>query len=569
MRYRAVAFDYDGTLAHDSHVAEATLEALRRIKASARKIILVTGRRLSELQEIFPACELFDAIVVENGGTLFLAKTRTETPLAAAPPAQLLEEMTRRGVASFAVGKVIVATWHPYEETVLQIIRDLGLDLQIIFNKGAVMILPAGVNKASGLAAALLELGLSPHNVVGVGDAENDHAFLKMCEASVAVANALAGLKEQCDWVTGESRGAGVEEMTERLLQNDLADLSPKLDRHNIALGEREDGTVVSLPPYNTSVLVAGTSGGGKSTLTNGVIERLGKTGYQYCIIDPEGDYTELEGVAVLGDAKHAPSTREVLTTLHHPAANCVVNLIGVGLADRPAYFEQLLAELLKLQSQTGRPHWLVLDESHHILPVERADELAELTHQFGGRLLVTLEPEHVSRPTLLGMDLIVAIGKEPQKAIKDFSRLVGEEPPEVPDIKLEPGEAIAWSRKARQNAFWFRSYRPALPQKRHIRKYAEGDLGDLAFVFRGPEQKLNLRAQNLMVFLEIGSGVDDNTWNYHLKNGDVERWMRDVIKDPSLAGQVRAIAEEEGSTANASRGAIRRAVEAIYTLPR
>ena len=49
----------------------------------------------------------------------------------------------------------------------------------MIFNKGAVMILPSGVNKATGLAAALEELGLSPHNVVGVGDAENDHAFLE------------------------------------------------------------------------------------------------------------------------------------------------------------------------------------------------------------------------------------------------------------------------------------------------------------------------------------------------------------------------------------------------------
>ena len=59
----------------------------------------------------------------------------------------------------------------------LETIRDLGLEFQITFNKGAVMVLPAGVNKASGLAAAIGELGLSPLKVVGVGDAENDHAF--------------------------------------------------------------------------------------------------------------------------------------------------------------------------------------------------------------------------------------------------------------------------------------------------------------------------------------------------------------------------------------------------------
>jgi hydroxymethylpyrimidine pyrophosphatase-like HAD family hydrolase len=60
-------------------------------------------------------------------------------------------------------------------------IRELGLELQIIFNKGAVMVLPAGVSKASGLEAALALLELLPHDVAGIGDAENDHAFLRLC----------------------------------------------------------------------------------------------------------------------------------------------------------------------------------------------------------------------------------------------------------------------------------------------------------------------------------------------------------------------------------------------------
>jgi HAD superfamily hydrolase (TIGR01484 family) len=106
-----------------------------------------------------------------------------------------------------------VATWHPNETVVLETIAELGLELQVIFNKGAVMVLPSGVNKATGLAAALHELDLSRHNVVGVGDAENDHAFLALCECSVAVANALPALAERCDLVTAAERGAGVEEL--------------------------------------------------------------------------------------------------------------------------------------------------------------------------------------------------------------------------------------------------------------------------------------------------------------------------------------------------------------------
>jgi hydroxymethylpyrimidine pyrophosphatase-like HAD family hydrolase len=115
-------------------------------------------------------------------------------------------------------GKAIVATWEPHEKEVLKTIKELGLELQVIFNKGAVMILPSGVNKATGLRAALSELGLDAAEVVGVGDAENDHAFLEICGLSVAVANALPAISEKVDLVTKKDHGAGVVELIDRLL---------------------------------------------------------------------------------------------------------------------------------------------------------------------------------------------------------------------------------------------------------------------------------------------------------------------------------------------------------------
>jgi len=94
------------------------------------------------------------------------------------------------------------------------------------------MVLPSGVNKATGLSAALDELGLSPHNVVGIGDAENDHAFLSLCECAVAVANALPMLQERADWVTQRAHGGGVIECINQLLASDLRELEPQLARH-------------------------------------------------------------------------------------------------------------------------------------------------------------------------------------------------------------------------------------------------------------------------------------------------------------------------------------------------
>jgi phosphoglycolate phosphatase-like HAD superfamily hydrolase len=120
-----------------------------------------------------------------------------------------------------------VATWQPHETVVLQTIRDLGLELQVIFNKGAVMILPPGVNKATGLAAALVQLKISPHNVVAVGDAENDHALCHSCGASAAVANALPALKDAVCIRLQNHHGAGVEELIDLVLRDDLASLLP------------------------------------------------------------------------------------------------------------------------------------------------------------------------------------------------------------------------------------------------------------------------------------------------------------------------------------------------------
>jgi hydroxymethylpyrimidine pyrophosphatase-like HAD family hydrolase len=231
MRYLALACDYDGTLAYRGRVDEATVAALRRLLASGRALVLVTGRELPELQECFPHLDLFAWVVAENGALLYNPATREGRTLVDPPPPRFVETLTRRGVAPLSVGKVIVATWHPHENVVLETIRDLGLELQVIFNKDAVMVLAAGVNKASGLGAALKEMGLSPHNVVAVGDAENDHAFLGLCEVGVAVDNALPALKEVADIVTKGDHGAGVQELIAELIANDLREREPRRKR--------------------------------------------------------------------------------------------------------------------------------------------------------------------------------------------------------------------------------------------------------------------------------------------------------------------------------------------------
>jgi HAD superfamily hydrolase (TIGR01484 family) len=237
MYFVALATDYDGTLAADGVVAPATLNALRSCKGSGRKLILVTGRELPDLRRTFDDIDLFDLVVAENGALLYDPASAAEIVLGAAPPPAFVDLLAQRNVAPLSIGRSIVATREPNETIVLEIVRALGLELQIIFNKGAVMVLPAGVNKATGLAAALARLKLSPLNVVGVGDAENDRAFLQSCGCAVAVANALPMVKADADIITTAARGAGVVELIERLIANDLADVAATAERRHRRTG--------------------------------------------------------------------------------------------------------------------------------------------------------------------------------------------------------------------------------------------------------------------------------------------------------------------------------------------
>ena len=245
MYFLALATDYDGTIAHHGRVDAETVAAMRSLRESGRRLILVTGRELPDLKRVCPELDMFDRVVAENGALLFNPATEEERALTPPPPAAFVQRLQERNVEPLSVGRSIVATWEPHQTAVLEVIRELGLELQIIFNKGAVMVLPSGMNKAAGLAAALEELELSFHNVIGVGDAENDHAFLASCGCSAAVANAVPMVTEAADIALQNDHGAGVVELINMICRNDAEILPPA--RNGIVLGVDRDGHDVFL----------------------------------------------------------------------------------------------------------------------------------------------------------------------------------------------------------------------------------------------------------------------------------------------------------------------------------
>jgi len=562
VRFLVLAFDYDGTLALDGRVDATTIDALERAKASGRKLLLVTGRELTDLRRSFDREDLFDSIVAENGAVLYWPARREEQIIAEQPPEALVAALRGANITPLSIGRVVIATWEPNETAVLEVIHSLGLEWQITFNKGAVMVLPPGVNKGTGLAAALEALALSPRNVLGIGDAENDHAFLSSCECACAVANALPFVRERADMVTRFDHGAGVVDIINSVLADDFAAEAAGLRRHLLSISDHKDGEAaeVTVQPYGQTVLVAGASGSGKSTVAHAFREELQQRGYQYCIVDPEGDYEGAEGVVHFGDPDHRPNDDSVLQHLHDPRSNAVVNLLGMPLEDRPAYLARLLARLLELRTRTGHPHWIMIDEAHHMLPVGwRPTSMPE---KLGSVLLVTVHPESVAPDVLAKVDLFIGVGARGQEALAAFARALKRTPP---GAHAEAGKAIAW-RTNEAHPIVFIPRQPRGELHRHRRKYAEGDMQDDSFYFQGPEQRLNLRAQNLTVFLQIAEGVDDETWLHHLRRRDYSRWFRECVKDPELAEAAAAAELTHSDDVDAGRTAIRTAIEDRYT---
>jgi hydroxymethylpyrimidine pyrophosphatase-like HAD family hydrolase len=566
MRYLALVSDYDGTLAAHGEMAAETVSAIQRLRASGRRAVMVTGRRLDELRAICPHLDLFDFVVAENGALVHAPRQRETTLLGEPPPRRFTERLASLGVP-FETGEVIVATTLPHHTAVLQAIQEFGLELLIVFNRAAVMVLPAGVNKATGLDYALRKLGLSFHEAVGVGDAENDHSFLRRCECAVGVANAVPSIRQLAAFVTRGEAGRGVAELIDELIATDLARLQGRLPRNRVAIGTRPDGSTVTIPPYGVNILVAGPSGSGKSTTTAGLVERLVERDYQVCVVDPEGDYGTMEEVITLGSPHHRVSLNEALSILEDPKVSLNINLLGVPFADRPEYFGQLFPSLGVLRTRTGRPHWIVLDEAHHLLPRDWGHLPRALPYELGETVFVTVHPEHLPPTILSTVDMAIAVGPSPEATLRGFARAAGHAFKSTAAQPYASGQIVVWFMNRGERPFAAQAIPPRRDRIRHRRKYAEGNMHHRSFYFRGPDRRHNLRAQNLAIFSQIAEGIDEETWLYHLHRGDYSRWFRDAVNDRYLADQAERI-ERRALEPAESRKLMRNLIESRYTLP-
>ena len=156
-----------------------------------------------------------------------------------------------------------------------------------------------------------------------------------------------------------------------------------------------------------------------------------------------------------------------------------------------------------ELHNETARPHWLVIDEAHHLLPALWTGAPLMLPREFGGTVLITIDSKSISPDALQNIEYVAAISTDAECAIASFCETLGKPSPGPIGKPPDRGQALLWRARSGEPRI-VSPIQPRLERQRHIRKYAEGELGeDNSFYFRGPQDALNLRAQNLALLFK------------------------------------------------------------------
>ncbi len=554
------ACDFDGTLTEEGQVAPATWEVLRRARMAGIVHILVTGRTLDSILAAGPFTDLFEAIVAENGAVVHLVRrNRVILPFGTLDP-RLLQQWHGMDLP-MEWGLAIAAAVTPHDETLLRTLRAGRSGVNVVYNRNAVMFLPPGATKGSGLLHALEELGYSAHNVVACGDAENDRSLFEVAELGVAVANATADLRSVADAVLPEPAGAGVRLLLSELLEGRPPAHRPRPERA-LLLGHRASGTPLRLDPYaavETNLGILGSSGSGKSWLAGLVAEELFKQKYQVCIIDPEGDYRALAAsprtLLLGGPETPLPSVASVLNVAEWNNVSLVLDLSMYDFQQRTAYLGDFLRALRGLRSRRGRPHFFLIDEIQSFCPAEGGgltDVLLEAM-QWGGFGLVSYRPSLVARPLLERMDhlLLTRLGLLGEiETVATWLRRArgGDEALEaLPGLPRGEAYYCAGLRNeggARPALVRFQVGGRAVPHIRHLHKYLRTPLPEeKRFYFRTRQGQALGAAASLWEFRERIGDVPASSLRYHMERGDFVAWCSGALHDEELARRVSMIA--------------------------
>ncbi len=547
VRFRALACDFDGTLAFQDRIEPDVKAALEQARAAGVRLILVTGRTFFELTRVCDCLELFDAVVAENGAVIYYPGSAMIRDLGPAVPARLLAELDRRGLY-YQVGRVIVGVARADERAVRDALRAAAVTRELIPNRAAIMLLPAGVSKGSGVDQVLRFMELSPHDVLALGDAENDLALFDACTFSACPADGVAAVRERADWTLPGGAGPDVgRAIRDTILPDRLP--PPRSARHRIALGwGAATSEPVTIPARGVNVLIHGDTHSGKSWLAGALVERLVATRHAVCVIDPEGDYrvlSRLPGVSRIEVEKAAVVDRALEDLEHDPFASVILDLALLPHAEKVAVVERALRRIRDMRRRGGRPHWVLLDEAHYLLHEGGVDEDA-LSFGDRGFCVVTYRTRWL-RPAVAGaIDVWIFARTTEEAELAGLRALLSARP--------DAGAIFEALPHLRRGQFLLADQGPAAGPRattfiaaprqtvhvRHLSKYVDSVVPPgCEFLFRDGHGRVLASANSLQSFRAVVRTAPDDALVHHSRRGDFARWVREVFRDTELARQI------------------------------
>ncbi|SDP45994.1 hypothetical protein SAMN04515671_4328 [Nakamurella panacisegetis] len=533
---RAVALDLDGTIAADEIIASSILDAIKDARYRGVRVVLVTGRTADSVGRHFPGLlEDFDVAVVENGGVLIADGCHRLLGEPVDPA--LVAALAEQGVP-VQRGELLVAVSAQHDVAALHEVGRLGLDCTLLRNRAELMIVPSGISKGTGLLAALNLLGLSPHNCLAVGDAENDHSMFDLAELAAAPTNAIPAVLHHADLTLEAADGAGVAELLAGPVIR--GERRPTSRRRQMRIGTFPDGTPVRLPTSPSTMVIAGGSGRGKSYLAGVVAEQLISGGYHVLLIDPEGEQSALEDAAGMmalrvGDLQDVALAVDALRS----GSSVVLDLSGTAKDGLDAVLGDLLARVVPLRAELGYPQWVIIDEAHNLAgPNGRLRPLFDPTA--GGHCLVTFRPDLLCAEILTDADVIISTSPPIDQMLGTADLPASGLP------KAVTGQAVLLRTDRVEPGRPFQVTQRSTHHRRHRRKYTDLPLPPgKGFRFRGPNGAGLPEARTVGEFRDQLDDVDPDTLNWHLRRGDLSRWVGDVVQDRELAVHIIRLEHE------------------------
>jgi len=550
VKLSVIALDYDGTVTRNDVLDPSVRDAIAVARIQGITVLLVTGRILDDLRRVAGDLHFVDAVIAENGAIVHFPDRGGTSMIAPPAPMAFLDELQRRGIP-FRAGQCLVDADANEAPRLLDVIRALELPLVLVFNAGRVMTLPQGVSKATGLHVALDMLRLSAHNTVAIGDAENDHELLRLAEVGVAVEWASAALRSMADVVLTGGSPSSVASYVRALAQTQQLPITSR-SRRRLLLGHTETGHEFSLAVRGRNVLVTGDAKSGKSWVAGLLCEQLILHGYCVCAIDPEGDYSSLEGlpgVTVLGREDPPPTPRELLRALRYPDRSVIVDLSHQAHDEKMSYIRGLLPALNVLRRQTGLPHRIVLDEAHYYLH-EDAHDLLDFDRN--GYTVITYCASSLPSSLLEATEVMIVTCQSNPAELEALRRhcarcktvdvtrwsMLGH-------LKLGQAVALPLTEESGGELRLFTVAPRLTPHVRHREKYVDVPVSpQQAFVFARNGQPTERRSRTLRQFVGELEHTSDGMLDGYLVRGDFSRWIEGVFGDHALAEELRRLEE-------------------------